>query len=79
MKTVWTKGLESDAKDEIQVLFTSGARLRKRLSVIVAEKMDAKDRESMASTEYENPNWPFKQADAQGYRRALKEILSILE
>lgn len=79
MKTIWTKGLEPDAKDEMKLHFNGSAQLRKRLGSILNEKIDAKNRESMKDDAYDNPSWAFKQADAQGYKRAMTEILSIIE
>lgn len=79
MKTAWTKGLEPDAAKEIKLHFNGGVQLRKRLSHILDDKINTKERESMKSSEYENPNWAYKQADAQGYKRAMKEILSLIE
>lgn len=78
MKTVWIKGLDIDAQEEIQLSYQAGGRLRARLAEIVADKMDAKVREAMSAVEYENPNWAYKQADSQGYLRALKEITSLI-
>lgn len=79
MKTQWTKGLEADAAKEIGIHFKGGLQLRKRLVLLCKEKMEAKDRACMKDTEYENAGWAFKQADAQGYKRALKEIISLIE
>lgn len=79
MKTAWTKGLESDAAKELKLHFKSGLHLRKRLATLCQDKIDAKDRASMKDTEYENSGWAFKQADSQGYKRAMKEIMSLIE
>lgn len=77
MKTVWTKGLEADAKEEIKLHFNSGAQLRKRLGVILADKSDSKDCE-MLQDRFDG-EWAYKQAYGQGYRQALREIMSILK
>ena len=79
MKTLWTKGLEADAVKEMTLHFKSGVQLRKRLSSLCQEKMEAKDRVCMQESEYDSANWAYKQADAQGYKRALKEIISLLK
>lgn len=78
MKTIWTKGLEEDEVEEIGLHFNSSKVLRDRLSHIVNEKIDAKEREVMSAQEYEKSNWAFKQADSVGYKRAMKEILSLI-
>ncbi len=79
MKTVWTKGLEKDEAAEMRSLFTQSARVRVRLSQILSDKMDAADNASLSKDGYETANWAYKQADTVGYRRAIKEILSIIE
>ena len=78
MKTQWYKGLDSDAKKEIQLHFNGSVMLRRRLTEILEGKVVSKDRESMDATQYENPNWAYKQADAQGYKRAINEIISLI-
>lgn len=79
MKTAWTKGLETDAKAEMKLHFNSSVQLRKRLGVMLNEKIDAKNRETMKDDAYDCSNWAYKQADSQGYKRALSEIISLIE
>jgi hypothetical protein len=79
MKTAWVKGLEADSKAEMKLHFNGGVQLRKRLSVMLNEKVDAKNRESIKDDAYENPCWAFKMADYQGYKRAISEVLSLIE
>ena len=31
------------------------------------------------SSDYDNPSWAYKQADQNGYNRALEEIISLLD
>lgn len=79
MKTAWTKGLEPDAKAEMKLHFNGGTQLRKRLGTMLNEKIDAKDREAMKDDAYDKANWAYKQADSQGYKRAMSEIISLIE
>jgi hypothetical protein len=78
MKTIWTKGLEEDSAKEMKINFNGAAQLRKRLSIILNEKIATKDKNAMSDIEYENAGWAYKQADTQGYKRAMREILSII-
>jgi hypothetical protein len=78
MKTLWTKGLDKDAKKDIESYFKGSVLLRKRLKEILEEKSDARERENLNVEGYETANWAFKQADALGYKRAMKEVISIL-
>jgi hypothetical protein len=79
MKTVWTKGLDAEKEKEMLREFKEATLLRKRLSSILNEKVKAKHSESRSKDGYANPSWPYFQADAIGYERALEEIISILE
>lgn len=79
MKTQWTKGLEADAKAEMKLHYNGSVQLRKRLGVLLNEKIDAKNREMMKDDAYDNPSWAFLMADSQGYKRAISEILSLIE
>jgi len=79
MKTAWTKGLEADAKAEMKLHFNSSVQLRKRLGVMLNDKIDAKNREMMKDDAYSNPSWAYLQADSQGYKRAISELISLIE
>ena len=78
MKTIWTKGLDKDASSEMKLHYNGGVQLRKRLSVLLAEKVQSKRKEMLKDTHYENSNWAYLQSDAVGYQRALEEIADLL-
>lgn len=78
MKTVWTKGLNAQEKEEMTNSFVSSAHARVRLYQIIEEKIEVKRRANVAEERYESPGWAYQQADAVGYERALREILSII-
>ncbi|MGJ8839405.1 hypothetical protein AB9H28_23630, partial [Salmonella enterica subsp. enterica serovar Kentucky] len=62
MKTAWTKGLETDAKAEMKLHYNGSVQLRKRLGVLLNEKVDAKNREMMKDDAYDNPSWAYLMA-----------------
>jgi hypothetical protein len=79
MKTAWTKGIkDKEWLNEIKSAFLSSTVVRKRLETLLMEKMEKKVNECMAADGYENPNWAYLMADAQGYNRAMKEIISLI-
>ena len=78
MKSKWTAGLDEQSKEDIIASYRSSKVFRDRLAVMLLEKSSSCERASMALTEYDNPSWAFKQADAQGYKRALAEIISLI-
>lgn len=78
MKTVWTSGLTLEQKKEMTSAFTSAGLLRERLSGILEDKIETNRNGVVSKTSYDNPNWAYLQADAVGYERAIKEIISLL-
>ena len=79
MKTALTKGLDKDASKEIENAFGASALLRKRYAEILESKIKLSEKEDRSKEGYNCPNWAYKQADSQGYRRAIREVLSLLE
>lgn len=79
MKTPWTKGLSLDSKNEITLSFHASGLLRERLVLLLKEKITLADKESYSKEGYSSPNWAYAQADTAGYKRALHEIISLIE
>ena len=79
MKLSITKGLEKDQAEEVTLAFKSSGVIRERLIKIAQDKITTADKASMSDSGYDNPNWAYKQADTQGYKRAISEIISILK
>lgn len=77
MKTTWTKGVDSQLEADIKSAFKSSTVIRARLSEICEDKLVSALTTNKA--QYDNPNWCYQQADIIGYRRALEEIVSLLE
>jgi len=78
MKTSWTTGVDPQRAIDITQNYKESVVMRARFTELVEAKMDASWRSSMSKAEYANPNWAYLQADARGYERALKEIISLL-
>lgn len=76
MKTTWTSGLTGQEKIDITASFNASTVIRRRLAVICNTK--SRDSYALTKDQYENPNWNLLQADAIGYKRAMREIVSIL-
>jgi len=79
MKTVWTQGLEGDAKQDIVSAFKAGTLIRERLSKMLEAKRSTAMKARTNIDDYESPSWAFKQADVVGYSRAIQEIINLLE
>ena len=79
MKTSWTKGLDVDEKKEVTLSFNASAVLRLRLEALLEEKIVSADKDSYSKEGYDCPNWAYKQADLAGYKRAIKDTISLLK
>ena len=77
MKTTWTKGLDAQGEADIKASFKSSTVVRARLMEICEDKSSSSL--STNTNQYDSPNWCYQQADSVGYRRALNEIISLLE
>jgi hypothetical protein len=78
MKTVWTKGLSEQQKEEIRGAFNGSANLRSRLTAILNEKIESRRKDSIGVDKYNSPGWAYIQADTVGYERALNEVISLI-
>lgn len=77
MKTAWFKGLDAQGQADVKSAFKSSSRLRQRLAELCQQKSASSL--TVNKEQYESPNWAYMQADNLGYRRALNEIISLLD
>lgn len=75
MKTIWFMDLPKDQQDGFKRQITSAKDVLEKLEEIVKSKM----KDIILSEDYDNPSWAYKQADRNGYNRALTEVLNILK
>lgn len=74
MKTTWFTNLPKDKQEDFKKLLASSRDVLERLTEI----LEAKKTEVVLSTDYDNPSWAYKQADRNGYDRALTEVINLL-
>lgn len=79
MKTCWTKGLDPERTIEVRKDYVGSAILRRRMKELLLERIDNSYTQSVSKDGYQNPSWAYLQADARGYERAMKELLSLIE
>lgn len=81
MKPAWTKGIKKGSQEakDVEDAFNSSTFVRKRLVEIIENMYQEEVAKRIKEDEYENPAWAFKQADAIGYARALRNLQNILE
>ncbi len=79
MITAWTKNCatpEDKAKLEASIL---GSKIAlNRLKDLMKEDEDALNNREVGSKVYDLPNWEYRQADVNGYRRCLREYMKLL-
>lgn len=74
----WTSHLKSvEEQEKFRAYVLSSVGVLKRLADILESKVDA--REVFKEEDYNSPSWAFKQADRNGYVRALREIQQMLK
>jgi hypothetical protein len=78
MKIAWSKGKGKQEVDDIRSTFKASLVVRVRLAEMLEAKITGKDKSCMDAEGYDCPNWAYKQADAQGYKRALTEVISLI-
>lgn len=79
MKTSLLKGLDKKDEEEMKGLFIQALRLRKQFINVLDEKRKSIQKERLDKQDYDNASWSYKQADLNGYERAINELISLLD
>lgn len=74
MKTIWFMDLPKDEQEGFKKEVKSAKNVLEKLEQIVQKKI----KEIVVLDDYDSPSWAYKQADRNGYNRALTEIINIL-
>ena len=74
MKTIWFMDLPKDEQEGFKKEVKSAKSVLDKLEQIVNSKI----KEIVIANDYDSPSWAYKQADRNGYNRALTEIINIL-
>ena len=75
----WTAGKDSNESAEIQSAFNAGGALRERLTELLDQKIQLREKERRSKDLYSSPNWQYEQADINGYNRALEYVISLIK
>tara|TARA_B110000014_G_C20041509_1_gene541360 strand:- start:464 stop:703 length:240 start_codon:yes stop_codon:yes gene_type:complete len=79
MKKSWVSGLEEDQKKLMEGYFNGSPLLRERLKYILEGKISNRTTACEKLETYESPSWAYIQADKNGYNRAIREIMELIE
>lgn len=79
MKVEWFRGVREDAdRKEREQMVRSAKPTLEVLKQLLEARLRAVDDTQMSKADYENPSWAFKQADANGAKRTLQELIQLL-
>ena len=71
----WTKHLKAEEKERFRNSVYGSKTVLDRLDDLLSEyEQDLEKTE----VDYNSPNWDYRQADANGYRRCLKKIKQLI-
>jgi len=74
VKTIWFMDLPKDEQDGFKREVKSAKNVLDKLEQIVQNRI----KQIVIADDYDSPSWAYKQADRNGYNRALTEIINIL-
>lgn len=79
MISAWTKNLSSlDEQERFKSSVMGAKTVLDRLQEIMNEMKADADSLEMTPKIYDIPNWDYRQADMNGYKRCLKQISKII-
>lgn len=81
MNTAWTKGIRKGSQEDkdIRSSYAESFIIRKRLTQMLADKIDGKMKVAMSNDAFDSPSWAFLQAESIGYAKAMQEIIKLLD
>lgn len=79
MITAWTQNLSSDEeKKQFEDAVRSSKPILDRLAEILKGDQTNLTRREVSPSVYDNPNWAYRQAHANGYSACINNILTLL-
>lgn len=79
MITAWTKNAKSqEEKEAFEKEVLGSKRVLQRLQVLLDEMKADADTLELNPKIYDIPNWDYRQADMNGYKRCLKQISKLI-
>lgn len=79
MISAWHKHLSEKDKEQFKNQVLGSKPVLRRLQELLKEVEDDLDRVELDTKIYDSPNWDYRQADMNGFRRALKTVNKIIK
>lgn len=77
MKIKWTAHLPAERQAPFAQQIKSSLDVLERLSSILKESLEVADKST--TSDYDKASWPYYAADRNGYKKALREVLELLD
>lgn len=78
MHPLWSAHLPDADKAEFEKYVSNSKALLDRLRELLVRKIESAEKDRIDKGGYENASWPYKQADINGYVRALHEVKQLI-
>lgn len=72
----WVQGIAPEKKEPFEQLLRNSSIVFAKLTEIL-ENLD-RDSLKTTKTDYDSPSWAYRQADQNGYRRALRDVINLI-
>ena len=79
MNSKWTAGLSDQEKKDLRASIQAALPAFERLSKLLEDKLQSVETERLGRDKYDKSSWPYFQADCNGYQRAIKELIKLIE
>lgn len=79
MITEWTRHCKSEAeKTQYQESLKRAKWVLDDLRKLINSNLTANDAAEISPKSYDSPNWPYRQAHANGYKQALRDFKKLI-
>ena len=79
MISAWTKHItDEDEKKRFQNEVQGSKRVLQRLQALMDEMKTDSENQELSTKLYDSPSWAYIQADANGYKRCLKQLSRLI-
>lgn len=73
-----TAGMSDDDKKIFITKYSSTKDMRERIALVLLDRLEKAIKKEEKEELYDTANWQYIHADSVGYRRALREAISLL-
>lgn len=78
IKTDWWKHLPKEKQAERKEIVEKSKLMREATRDVLKFKLQEAQASAITKSNYDSPSWPYLQADAVGYARAVQEMIDLL-